>query len=99
MGPKLARANVRWDERQLTSWYGTDLVGDISPRALLLQHGTADQILPDTCSRDLYRRANESKQLLLYPGCRHGLDEGQPEVDRDSLDWVRTVLHPHQLVR
>ena len=55
--------------------YGTDLAPQLSPRALLLVHGTADKILPDVCSRDIYARAQEPKELRLYPGCRHGLDE------------------------
>ncbi len=32
---------------------GAGHVGQISPRPLLLIHGTADEILPDRCSRDL----------------------------------------------
>ncbi|HYN87746.1 MAG TPA: alpha/beta hydrolase, partial [Ardenticatenaceae bacterium] len=72
--------------------YGTDLVRDISPRPLLLMHGTADQVLPDRCSHDLYRRAREPKQILLYPGCGHGLDECREQVDRDLLEWLRGVL-------
>lgn len=72
--------------------YGADAVGEISPRPLLLMHGTADRVLPDACSRDLYRRAGEPKKLLLYPGCGHGLDECRDEVDRDLLGWLREVL-------
>jgi len=55
-------------------------------------HGTADQVLPDACSRDLYARAGEPKQLILYPGCRHGLDECRDELDRDLSDWLQSVL-------
>ena len=71
---------------------GTSRVGALSPRPLLLMHGSADQALPDTCSRDLYSRAMQPKRLLLYPGCRHGLDECCDEVDRDLLGWLRDVL-------
>src|SRR5919202_3410318 len=38
--------------------YGTELTPDVSPRPLLLMHGTHDQVLPDRCSRDIYQRAN-----------------------------------------
>ena len=68
--------------------YGADAVGDLSPRPLLLQHGEADDILPDACSRDLYRRAREPKRMILYPGCRHGLDACRDAVDRDLTDWI-----------
>jgi alpha-beta hydrolase superfamily lysophospholipase len=55
-------------------------------------HGTADEVLPDACSRDLHRRAREPKRLILYPGCRHGLDECRAAVDRDLLAWLGEVL-------
>lgn len=33
----------------------------------------ADEVLPASCSHDLYRRAGEPKDMTLYPECRHGL--------------------------
>ena len=74
--------------------YGTDLVSELSPRPLLLVHGEEDEVLPDLCSRELYRRAEEPKQLLLYPDCGHGLDECRSRLDTDLLRWVRQVLGP-----
>lgn len=72
--------------------YGTRLVKELAPRPLLLLHGTADEILPDRCSRDIYARAGEPKELKLYPGCRHGLDECRDQVDQDLLAWLRQLL-------
>ena len=72
--------------------YGTDLVDRLSPRPLFLAHGTADEVLPPTCSEDIYRRAKEPKQLVLYPGCRHGLDQCIEPLDRDLLAWIRVVV-------
>ena len=72
--------------------HGTDLADQISPRPLLLIHGTADEVLPDTCSRAIHRRAREPKRLVLYPGCRHGLDQCREELDRDLLGWLRDVV-------
>ena len=72
--------------------YGTSLVDQISPRSLLLMHGTADEILPDECSRSLYQRAQEPKELRLYPGCRHGLDECRDQVDLDLRTWLAAQL-------
>jgi alpha-beta hydrolase superfamily lysophospholipase len=71
--------------------YGAGAVGDLSPRPLLLLHGGDDDILPSDCSRKLYRDAREPKQLILYPGCRHGLDDCRDAVDRDLLAWLRGV--------
>ena len=70
---------------------GTDLVDRLSPRPLLLAHGEADEILPDACSRDIFARAGEPKRLILYPGCRHGLDQCREALDRDLLTWLREV--------
>lgn len=72
--------------------YGTTRAPDVSPRPLLLMHGTADEVLPDRCSREIYARAREPKQMLLYPGCRHGLDECRDEVDRDLLAFLREAV-------
>ncbi len=71
---------------------GTDLADRLSPRPLLLVHGSADEVLPDRCSREIYRRAKEPKRLVLYPGCRHGLDQCREELDRDLLAWLREVV-------
>ena len=71
---------------------GTEAVPALSPKPLLLIHGTADEILPDDCSRDLYARASEPKELILYSGCRHGLDQCREEVDRDLGKWLVDVL-------
>jgi len=72
--------------------YGTNQAAQVSPRPLLLMHGTADEILPDACSRDIYTRAKDPKQILLYPGCRHGLDECRDQVDQDLLQWLKQSL-------
>lgn len=72
--------------------FGTERGSQISPRPLLLIHGEADEVLPDDCSRDIYRRALEPKELILYRDCRHGLDQCVPELDRDITAWIERVL-------
>ncbi|MBX0292954.1 alpha/beta hydrolase [Hymenobacter sp. HSC-4F20] len=72
--------------------YGTDLAPRISPRPLLVLHGTNDEILPHRCSESIYERARQPKQLLLYPGCGHGLDECRDQVDTDVVQWLTTQL-------
>lgn len=71
---------------------GTEAVGALSPRPVLFAHGSADEILPAACSRDLYARAGEPKQLVLYPGCRHGLDGCRDALDRDLTAWLDWVI-------
>lgn len=71
--------------------YGTHLVKEVAPRPLLLLHGSADEILADVCSKDIFARAKHPKEIKFYPGCRHGLDECRDQVDQDLLTW----LHHH----
>jgi alpha/beta superfamily hydrolase len=71
--------------------YGTRLVEDLKC-PLLLIHGTDDEILPDTCSRNIFLRANQPKQLLLYENCRHGLDECRDQLDQDLRQWLLKQL-------
>jgi fermentation-respiration switch protein FrsA (DUF1100 family) len=70
---------------------GTGAVNQLSPKALLLMHGTADEVLPASCSQDIYLRAREPKSMLLYPGCKHGLDQCREEIDQDLLQWIRDI--------
>jgi fermentation-respiration switch protein FrsA (DUF1100 family) len=71
---------------------GTELARAISPRPLLLVHGLQDEILPAACSRDIHRRAAEPKALILYPRCRHGLDECRDALDADLMEWFGRVF-------
>ncbi len=70
---------------------GADDIAEISPRPVLLIHGTADEVLSDICSRELYELAAEPKELILYPGCGHGLDECREQLDRDLMAWLKRV--------
>jgi alpha-beta hydrolase superfamily lysophospholipase len=70
---------------------GASAAADLAPRPLLVAHGTADEILPDRCSRDIFERAREPKRLILYAGCRHGLDQCRDDLDRDLTGWLREV--------
>ena len=71
---------------------GTQSVAALAPRPLLVAHGTDDEVLPDRTSRDIHARARDPKRLILYPGCRHGLDACRDALDRDLLAWIREVV-------
>lgn len=70
---------------------GTETVGQLSPRPFLVLHGTDDEVVPAARADDIFERAGEPKRLILYPGCRHGLDECRDALDRDLLAWLREV--------
>lgn len=72
--------------------YGTVGVGRLAPKRLLLLHGTADRTLSDRCSRDLYARAREPKELVLYPGDDHGLTRHRRQVIEKLHEWSRELL-------
>jgi hypothetical protein len=72
--------------------FGTETVNRMGEKPLLLIHGEDDEVLPDDCSRDIYRRARGPKNLILYPGCRHGLDQCRDDLGRDLTAWLERVL-------
>jgi pimeloyl-ACP methyl ester carboxylesterase len=71
-----------------TQTYGVDLAPEVSPRPMLLIHGLADEVLSPDCSRYVYRIAREPKELVLYPGAGHGLDEVREEVLGLLTEWL-----------
>lgn len=75
-----------------TQTYGVELAPEISPRPLLIIHGTEDEILPDTCSRHVYRIAREPKELRLFEGAHHGLDEVRSDVLQLLITWITEQL-------
>lgn len=77
-----------------TQTYGADLAPRVAPRAMLLVHGTNDTVLPDDCSRHVYQVAGEPKELMLYPGAGHGLDEVREELLDLLVRWIPAHLGP-----
>ena len=71
---------------------GTENVSSLSPKPLLLIHGSADEILPDSCSRHIYQNALQPKEIILYENCLHGLDQCRKELNRDLMRWLIEVL-------
>jgi fermentation-respiration switch protein FrsA (DUF1100 family) len=71
--------------------YGADAVSRLR-KPLLLIHGEADEVLPPKCSLELYRAAQEPKQIILYPSCLHGLDQCRDELDRDLSNWLLRIF-------
>jgi pimeloyl-ACP methyl ester carboxylesterase len=67
---------------------GAHVVGELSPKPLLLIHGGADTILPAESSQALYDRAREPKTIRIIPGVGHGLAEAQDEVRDLVSDWL-----------
>jgi pimeloyl-ACP methyl ester carboxylesterase len=67
---------------------GAHGVGELTPKPLLLIHGTADTILPDQCSLMLYERAGEPKTLKLFEGADHRMNPVGDALLELVADWV-----------
>ena len=72
--------------------YGTELTPAVAPRPMLLIHGTSDTVLSDRCSRQIYAAASEPKEIKLYPGAVHVLDEVRQEVLDLLVRWIPEKL-------
>jgi pimeloyl-ACP methyl ester carboxylesterase len=67
---------------------GAHPVAELSPKPLMLIHGTADAVLPDQCSRMLYERAGEPKVLKLFDGADHRMNPAGDELFALVRHWI-----------
>ena len=74
--------------------FGTELAPKVAPRAMLLIHGTNDDVLSPMCSRQIFAAAGQPKELKLFPGNGHGLDESRQEILDLLVRWI-----PEQLAK
>jgi len=72
--------------------YGSNMVGMLSPVPLLLVHGKADTRLPFRCAEQIYAWAKEPKQLVLYEGAEHLLEECREELEALLKGWIPATL-------
>ena len=64
----------------------------VSPRPLLIVHGTEDTRLPPWCAERIYAWAREPKELVLYKGAEHGLLECRDELHELLRRWLPEKL-------
>ena len=77
-----------------TQTAGTGSAPLVSPRPLLLVHGELDRRLPPECSRYVYSRAEEPKQLAILTGAKHSLRQRREELRALLRAWLREKLRP-----
>jgi alpha-beta hydrolase superfamily lysophospholipase len=73
--------------------YGAQMAGQLAPHPLLVVHGKADTRLPYACGVQIYDWAQEPKQLVLYEGAEHRLDECATALDQLLTQWIPATLH------
>lgn len=52
---------------------GAGAMAEPAPQPLLVAHGTADEVLPNTCAMDIRRSARAEGVDPVNSGCRHSL--------------------------
>ncbi|MGQ9533070.1 MAG: alpha/beta hydrolase [Desulfotomaculales bacterium] len=62
--------------------------GKISPRPLLIVHGTEDRVVPFSDAEDLYGAAGEPKELKPIPGADHQFTGRHREVWEVLFTWL-----------
>ena len=72
--------------------YGAGMAGQVSPRKLLVVHGKADTRLPFACGQQIYDLANEPKELVLYEGAEHRLEECRDDLEELLGKWIPETL-------
>ena len=77
-----------------TQTAGTALAIEIAPRPLLLVHGELDRRLPPRCSRYVYERAGEPKELVILQGAKHSLRQRREELRALLREWLVARLRP-----
>ena len=68
------------------------MVGQVAPRKLLVVHGKADTRLAFACGQQIYDMANAPKQLVLYEGAEHRLEECRDELEELLGNWIPETL-------
>ena len=97
----LHRATMRIAERmtggRVKDVRPVDAIGAITPRPVLLIHGTEDDVVPLPHARELYEAANEPKELWLLEGTSHAMarmDAPEAYVERVASFFARALARP-----
>ncbi len=72
--------------------YGAQGAGLLSPVPLLVAHGKADTRLPFSCAVAIHDWAKEPRELALFEGAEHRLDECRDELMDMLREWIPDKL-------
>ena len=72
--------------------YGAGMAGQVAPRRLLVVHGKADTRLAFSCGQQIYDMAREPKELVLYEGAEHRLEECRGDLEELLGKWIPETL-------
>ncbi len=71
-----------------------EVIGQISPRPVLIIHGLADYVVPVANSERNFKAARQPKELWLVPGARHGEAHtvAKAEYEQKVVDFFESAL-------
>lgn len=72
--------------------YGAGMADQLTPRPLLLVHGKADTRLSYSCAVQIHESANEPKELVLFEGAEHRLEECRDQLEELLARWIPATL-------
>ena len=72
--------------------YGAGMAGQVAPRRLLVVHGKADTRLSYSCAQQIYDWAKEPKEMVLYDGAEHRLEECRDDLENLLGRWIPETL-------
>ena len=72
--------------------HGAGMAGQLAPRKLLVAHGKADTRLPFSCALQIYEWAKEPKEVVLFEGAEHRLEECREELETLLSAWIPATL-------
>ena len=72
--------------------YGARTARELSPKSLLLIHGTKDERLDVYCSEQIYSWAKQPKELLILEGSSHSLREDLETVVTKIENWISVMI-------
>jgi len=75
-----------------TQTHGAGMAGQLAPRRLLVVHGKADTRLPYSCGQQVYDWAKDPKELVLYDGAGHRLEECRDDLESLLGRWIPETL-------
>ncbi len=73
--------------------YGAHMAGLVSPKPLLIVHGKTDTRLPYTCAQQIDSWAEQPKELVLFEGTEHRLEECREPLYELLSTWIPHILN------
>ncbi|NQW23125.1 MAG: alpha/beta fold hydrolase [SAR202 cluster bacterium] len=73
--------------------YGAGMAGQVAPRKLLVVHGKADTRLPFSCGQQIYDMAKEPREIVLFEGAEHRLEECRDDLESLLGQWIPDTLN------